>query len=429
MTRLDWARWPAARAWCRVGWRVGRAARGTSLRESRMRYIVRIEPRGIGPGPAVPRRPRPGPCRRTARCAARRGPAAALRCSNARGGVGRGVVAGWGHGAGGARADDADRASLAARPEIGKPLPYRRAKRVLRRRSWLAPVALGRRQGNPQDLREFFLDLDDHLGLAELGRQPPGFSQEPLVLGDQGGVGIGLSPTTFRAQAGQRPLVALVPPRAEQRRVQALASQQAPSWPGPVERSASWSMRSLYSAVNRRRTGLSKTAGSGIGLPSPAAGPPGAAATAGIELSPDSSGNPGVAGRGGAVAAAPASTDPDIQLILANWPRLPKALRQGIIAMIRAAVGQSGPPWLSGQGVQAWRAARLDKEVRPLDLGPCSGSSTAEGRDIHPHPLPNHYSHNPGTRRRGQVNRTRPKPSEWEVADWPSHLESAVMDM
>ena len=50
---------------------------------------------------------------------------------------------------------------------------------------------------------------------------------------------------------------------------------RAPSWPGSVQRSASRRMRSLYSAVNRRRTGFSGTAGSGIGFPLPAAGAPG----------------------------------------------------------------------------------------------------------------------------------------------------------
>jgi hypothetical protein len=37
---------------------------------------------------------------------------------------------------------------------------------------------------NPQHLREFFLDIDNRLGLSELGRQPLGFSFEPLIFGD-----------------------------------------------------------------------------------------------------------------------------------------------------------------------------------------------------------------------------------------------------
>jgi len=71
------------------------------------------------------------------------------------------------------------------------------------------------------------LNLDDRLGLAELGRQPLGFSLEPLVFGDQGGVGVGLPPTTLGGQAGQRPFVALLPPGVQVRRVQALAAQQS----------------------------------------------------------------------------------------------------------------------------------------------------------------------------------------------------------
>ena len=108
--------------------------------------------------------------------------------------------------------DDADRASLGARPGCDKPLPCLPAERVLRWPSWHPLVAVGRRQGNPQDFGEFFLDLDDRLGLAEFGRQPLGFSLEPLVFGDQGGVGVGLSPTTLGGQSGQRPFGALLPP-------------------------------------------------------------------------------------------------------------------------------------------------------------------------------------------------------------------------
>jgi hypothetical protein len=39
---------------------------------------------------------------------------------------------------------------------------------------------------------------------------------------------------------------------------------RAPSCPGSVQQSASRSIRSLYSAVNRRRTGFSETAGTGL---------------------------------------------------------------------------------------------------------------------------------------------------------------------
>ena len=90
----------------------------------------------------------------------------------------------------------------------------------------LAPAVVVRRQGNPQDLREFFLDVHDHLGLAELLRQSSGLSRKPQVLGDQGGVGIGLPPTTLRGQSGQRSFLALLAPSGQVRRVQALAAQQ-----------------------------------------------------------------------------------------------------------------------------------------------------------------------------------------------------------
>jgi hypothetical protein len=71
------------------------------------------------------------------------------------------------------------------------------------------------------------LDLDDRLGLTELGRQPLGFSREPPVFGDQRGIGVGFPPTTLGGQAGQRSCIALLPPRAQERRVQALVAQQS----------------------------------------------------------------------------------------------------------------------------------------------------------------------------------------------------------
>jgi len=62
-------------------------------------------------------------------------------------------------------------ASRGARPNCDRPLPCPPAERVLRWLSWLAPVVVWRWQGNPQHLREFFLDLDDRLGLG--GAWPP----------------------------------------------------------------------------------------------------------------------------------------------------------------------------------------------------------------------------------------------------------------
>src|SRR3972149_2439405 len=183
MTRPDWERWPPIAACGRSGAAVGlpaRAppagspARGTSCGSSR----------DTGPDPRVPRKLRPEPCRQTARCGAHRGPVAAP----ARSALVAGLAGGGAHPPpGSARApfpaDAADSASPEARPAIDRPWPCRPAGKVLRRPSWRAPAVVGRRQGNPQDLREFFLDLDDRLGLAELGRQPLGFSLESLVFG------------------------------------------------------------------------------------------------------------------------------------------------------------------------------------------------------------------------------------------------------
>jgi hypothetical protein len=42
----------------------------------------------------------------------------------------------------------------------------------------------------------------------------------------------------------------------------------------------------------------------------------------------------------GAVATNQSLTDPDLQLILTNWPKLSKPLQQGILAMIRSAINQ-----------------------------------------------------------------------------------------
>src|SRR3990170_737654 len=220
MTRPDLEPWPPTAAWGSPGVATGRDARG--LRAGRPGCGTSCgSSRGTSPDPITPRRPRPGPCPRTARCGARRGPFAAPGRSA--------LAAAWAVGGARSRADSADaagRASPEARPAIDRLRRCRPAEKVPRWPSWLAPAALGRRQGNPQDLGEFFLNLDDRLGLAELGCQPLGFPLEPLVFGDQGGVGVGLPPTTLGGQGGQRPFVPLLPPSAQVRRVQTLATQQ-----------------------------------------------------------------------------------------------------------------------------------------------------------------------------------------------------------
>src|SRR5271157_928346 len=220
MTRPDSARWPPTAACGRSGAAVGLVARGLPAARPGCGTSCGSS-RDTGPDPRVPRKPRPGPCRQTSRCEACRGPVAALGRSA--------PAAAWAVAWSQARvasADDADRASLGARPGFGRPLPCPPAVRVPRWPSWHPLVAVGWRQGNPQDLGEFFLNLDDRLGLAELFRQPLSFPLEPLVFGDQGSVGVGFPATTLGGQTGQRSCLALLPPGAQVRRVQPLAAQQ-----------------------------------------------------------------------------------------------------------------------------------------------------------------------------------------------------------
>ena len=62
---------------------------------------------------------------------------------------------------------------------------------------------------------------------------------------------------------------------------------------------------------------------------------------AGIELVPQSSGNNGVGKQSGAecgaLGAPEAPIDPDLAAVVDAWPRLPEAIKAGILAMIRAA--------------------------------------------------------------------------------------------
>ena len=159
---------------------------------------MRIE-KTTGPYPRVSRKPRPGPSWQTARCAARRRLVAA---------PGRSAPAAvWAVARSQVRlvsTDDADRASHGARPACDRPLPVFTCERILRWPSWYPLLAVGQ-QGNPQDLGECVWNPDDRFGLMELGRQPLVHASEPIVLGDQGGIGRGFSPATFGSQTGQVP--------------------------------------------------------------------------------------------------------------------------------------------------------------------------------------------------------------------------------
>jgi len=62
---------------------------------------------------------------------------------------------------------------------------------------------------------------------------------------------------------------------------------------------------------------------------------------AGIEPDPKSSGNSGGDDQSGAECGAldakKADFDPDLAVVVEAWPKLPEAIRAGILAMIRAA--------------------------------------------------------------------------------------------
>ncbi len=66
-------------------------------------------------------------------------------------------------------------------------------------------------------------------------------------------------------------------------------------------------------------------------------------AEAGVELSHDSSGNSTIANQSGAESGALDAQnrlcDADLAEVVQTWPSLPKALRAGILAMVRAARG------------------------------------------------------------------------------------------
>src|SRR5208337_705134 len=125
MTKLDWERWPPVAVCGRLGAAVGLAARGLPA-ESPGCGTSCGSSRDIRPDPKVSRKPRPEPCRQTARCGGHRGPVAAP--------ARRVLVAVWAVMWLQARADSADaadRASRGVRPNCGRPLPCPPAGKVL----------------------------------------------------------------------------------------------------------------------------------------------------------------------------------------------------------------------------------------------------------------------------------------------------------
>jgi hypothetical protein len=49
---------------------------------------------------------------------------------------------------------------------------------------------------------------------------------------------------------------------------------------------------------------------------------------------------PTIAAKSGAVPAVTIPDDPDLQLLIEAWPRLPEAVRTGIVSMVRSLLGQ-----------------------------------------------------------------------------------------
>ncbi len=124
---------------------------------------------------------------------------------------------------------------------------------------WRASVGLFEvdlRQGYPQESGDFYLDVDDRLGLREASFETGVLA---LELVDAWIHGARFGTATNRLESRLRDLVPLAAPLAEQRRVQPLSTQQRPTWPGDLHRSASRKILALYSAVNRRRFAFSET--------------------------------------------------------------------------------------------------------------------------------------------------------------------------
>ena len=62
-------------------------------------------------------------------------------------------------------------------------------------------------------------------------------------------------------------------------------------------------------------------------------------------------------------------TDPDLAAVVAAWSELPEALRAGIVAMVKAAVGKDGGHSLSEDGVP--RPAQFTRPPRQTELETC----------------------------------------------------------
>ena len=178
--------------------------------------------RDTGPGPKVPRKPRPEPCRQTARCASTSRTCCRSCSLSARGGLGRGVAAGCGR----LRLTmPIERRPGHAQAAAGRGRAYLRRK-FLDGLHGSLPLLSGGGRGIPRISESFFWTSMIVSAWRSLAASRWVSRVEPLVFGDQGGVGVGLPPTTLGGQSGQRPFVALLPPRAQVRRVQALAAQQ-----------------------------------------------------------------------------------------------------------------------------------------------------------------------------------------------------------
>ena len=89
-------------------------------------------------------------------------------------------------------------------------------------------------QGDPQDLGNFFLDLDDRLGLLQLPLQPRVLTLQLLHPRIHGLAASARA--SARSQPGQRPLLPLAAPRRQVRGVQPLAPQQRADLAGRLAR-------------------------------------------------------------------------------------------------------------------------------------------------------------------------------------------------